>query len=190
MGPTFETERLLIRPPTGDDLAGWTEFYADPGAMRLLGGPQPPEVAWRGLAAAMGSWELKGFGYFSILEKETASWVGYAGPWHPEGWPGPEVAGGFLTRAQLMGYGVEAASVIAEWVFEDLGWEHVVHCIDPRNAGAIRTVQRFGSRRIGPSGIGGASELYGQTREEFRAFARPLFKALGERGSLPWRQTS
>ena len=47
LGPTLETERLFLRPPTLEDFPRWAEFMAHP-TSRFVGGPQPAEVAWRG----------------------------------------------------------------------------------------------------------------------------------------------
>ena len=71
LGPTIETSRLILRPPIEEDLDGWAAFTADEEAVRYLGGPQPRETAWRFMAAMAGSWALKGFGMFSVVEKES-----------------------------------------------------------------------------------------------------------------------
>lgn len=59
--------------------------------MRFLGGVQPRSVAWRSLAAAAGNWSLQGFGFFSVILRDTGQWIGRVGPIRPEGWPVPEV---------------------------------------------------------------------------------------------------
>ena len=38
-----------------------------------------------------GAWVLQGFGMFSVVEKSSGRWLGQAGPWKPEGWPGNEI---------------------------------------------------------------------------------------------------
>jgi hypothetical protein len=35
-----------------------------------------------------GAWAMQGFAMLSVIEKATGRWVGRAGPWQPEGWPG------------------------------------------------------------------------------------------------------
>ena len=91
LGPTLETDRLLLRPPIAEDLDGWEAFGADPETMRFMGGVQPRAAVWRAHAMMAGSWALHGFGMFAVIEKETGRWVGRLGPWRPEGWPGTEV---------------------------------------------------------------------------------------------------
>ncbi|HAW53835.1 MAG TPA: N-acetyltransferase, partial [Hyphomonas sp.] len=43
IGPTIETERLLLRPPRAEDIPAWNAFHADEDVMRHLGGVQGPE---------------------------------------------------------------------------------------------------------------------------------------------------
>ena len=67
----LETPRLLLRLPRQEDFEAWAAFLADVEATRHLGGVQPRPVAWRGLAAMVGAWHLKGFAMFSVVEKDT-----------------------------------------------------------------------------------------------------------------------
>ena len=44
IGPTIETERLLLRPPRAEDIPAWNAFHADEDVMRHLGGVQGLET--------------------------------------------------------------------------------------------------------------------------------------------------
>ena len=109
LGPTLETSRLLLRPPAFDDFEPWAALLADPEAARFIGGAQGRAAAWRNLALMTGAWALQGFSNFSVIEKASGRWIGRAGPWHPEGWPGPEVGWAFDRSAWGRGYATEAA---------------------------------------------------------------------------------
>ncbi len=174
LGATLETERLVLRPPRQEDLDAWAAFNADPVATRYLGGPQPRATAWRAMATMAGSWALKGFGMFSLLEKPTLRWVGRVGPWQPEGWPGTEVGWGLLPDVHGRGYGLEAATAAIDWAFDTLGWTHVIHCIDPANVPSERLAERLGSTLRGPGRLPPPLEnfptrIWGQTRAQWRA---------------------
>ena len=97
--PTIETARLILRPPIQSDFVSWSALMADKHAARFIGGPQPASIAWRGMATMAGSWALKEFGMFSVIERETGRWIGRVGPWQPEGWPGPEIGYGLIQDA-------------------------------------------------------------------------------------------
>jgi RimJ/RimL family protein N-acetyltransferase len=129
------------------------------------------------MALIAGAWVVRGFSNFSIIEKETGKWIGRAGPWQPEGWPGPEVGWAFDRSAWGQGYATEAAARCIDWVFDMLGWDQVVHIIDPENAPSIAVALRLGSERRGPTRLPAPAEsatvdLYGQLHAAWRARVR------------------
>lgn len=171
--PRLETERLLLRPTRQEDLDGWAELMADPDSARFIGGPVERAAAWRGMATMAGSWALKGFGMFSVIERESGRWIGRVGPWKPEEWPGTEVGWGIIKSAWGRGYAKEAAVAAIDWAFDVLGWEDIIHCIDPENGASIKMAERLGSRCRGPGKLPPPFESYpvdiwGQTRQEWR----------------------
>lgn len=176
LGPTLETEHLILRPPAAEDLDAWAAFVADPEVSRHLGGVQPRPMAWRNICTMVGSWAINGFGMFSAIEKATGRWIGRLGPWRPDGWPGPEFACGIVREAWGTGYAVEGSAVAIDWVFDTLGWAELIHTIVPENVHAKRYVQRLGSKRRGegrlPEPFNSEVEIWGQTREEWRARRR------------------
>ena len=145
----LETERLLLRPPRQEDLDGWAALMADEESSKFIGGPLGRAAAWRGMAAMAGSWTLKGFGMFSVIEKATGEWIGRLGPWQPEEWPGPEVGWALIRSAWGKGFATEGAAATMDWAFGHLGWSKVIHCIDPGNMGSISVAERLGSSFIG-----------------------------------------
>lgn len=174
LGPKLETERLLLRPPAAKDFAPWAAFLADPVATRFLGGPHSPAGAWRNMAMMTGAWVVSGYGNFSVIEKATGRWVGRVGPWQPEGWPGPEVGWAFVPAVWGRGYATEAARRCLTYAFQELGWDRVVHPIDPGNTASIAVAQRIGSVFLGPTQlvlphIVVTADLYGQTRADWAA---------------------
>ena len=147
LGPTIETERLILRPPQAEDLDGWAELMGDEEAARFIGGVQPRAGAWRGLAGMAGSWALHGFGMFSVVEKATGRWIGRLGPWRPEGWPGTEVGWSLVRSAWGKGYATEGSAAAMDWAVTALGWVEIIHCIDPANTASARVAERLGSVR-------------------------------------------
>ncbi len=171
--PRIETARLVLRPPRAEDFDEWAAFMADPEAARFIGGPLSRPMAWRGLLTVAGAWAVQGFGMFSVLERDTGTWVGRLGPWMPEGWPGPEVGYGIVRSRWGRGYATEGAAAAIDWALDELGWDEVIHCIEPANAASIRVAKRLGARRRGtgrlPEPLDAPVEIWGQTRDEWRA---------------------
>jgi len=177
IGPTLETERLILRPPIESDLDGWAELLGDEETARYIGGHMPRAAAWRAMAAMTGAWPLRGFSMFSVVEKASGRWIGRLGPWAPEGWPGNEVGWALLKQACGKGYATEGAARTIDWAFDELGWDDVIHTINPENHASIRVAERLGSAWRGPGAMPAPFEhlpvdIWGQTREQWRARTR------------------
>lgn len=178
-GPVLETARLILRVPRMEDFERYAEMLGDEEAARYIGGHLERAPAWRRFLQMPGAWMVQGFAMFSVLDKATGKWLGQAGPWKPDGWPGNEVGWSFHPDAWGRGYATEAATVAMDWAFETLGWDAVIHCIDPANAPSQRLAQRLGSRNLGgvrmpPPYEGLPTEAWGQTRDEWGANRRKM----------------
>ena len=174
-GPFLVTERLILRPPSREDLDGFAVFNADAESMRFLGGKtQGRAETWRTLCGLAGSWNINGFGMFSCLLRDTGAWIGRVGPWQPEGWPGTEVGWGILRDYEGKGFAREAATAGIDFAFSQLGWTDVIHTIHPDNAGSIAVAQKLGATNRGPTTLPAPYETavvdaWGQTAEQWAA---------------------
>lgn len=174
LGPTLETPRLILRPPQAQDFDAWAAFKTDEEASRHIGGVEARPAAYRGFAAMIGVWHLKGFAMFSVIEKATGEWVGRVGPWQPEGWPGTEVGWGIVRDRWGRGYGPEAATAAIDWVFDTLGRDEVIHLIDPANASSKAVAAKLGSTLLRRDRLPAPFdtkdiEIWGQSREQWLA---------------------
>ena len=177
LGPTLETKRLFLRPPVAEDFSGFCEFQSDPISMKHLGGVNADSVTWRAMRTVAGAWALDGFHMFSVISKETNEWMGRIGPLYPHGWPDREVGWGLISRFTGKGYAFEAATACMDYVFDRLGWNHVVHNIAPTNLESQALAKRLGSKKMGPAKLpepytDQPVELWGQTRAEWQGSLR------------------
>lgn len=173
-GPLIETKRLILRPPIAEDFDPWAKSMADEEVMRFIGGVKSRPLAWRAIATMCGGWVLRGFGMFSVLEKEGRSWIGNTGPWMPEGWPGTEIGWVYARSAWGKGYATEAASAAIDWAFDELGWSNIIHCIRPDNVNSSAVARRLGSSRLRSQMLPVPldeirHDIYGQSREQWNA---------------------
>jgi RimJ/RimL family protein N-acetyltransferase len=174
LGPTLQTERLILRPPAAEDFPGFCAFLGDSEATRFLSGVQSPSMVWRTMRVGAGSWALDGFHFFSVIEKSTGVWIGRVGPIYPHGWPGPEVGWGLLPAWWGKGYAKEAATAAMDFAFDTLGWERVIHVIAPENSRSAAVAKTLGSCNTGPGQLPEPfahlpADIWAQSREEWRA---------------------
>jgi RimJ/RimL family protein N-acetyltransferase len=144
--PELVTERLLLRGLELSDFDAYAAICADPEVRRYLGDGRPLErsAAWREMALLLGHWDLRGFGQWAVIQRQTRELVGRAGLWQPEGWPGLEL-GWILGRPYWgRGFATEAARAALDHAFASLGARRVISLIHPKNARSIRVAESLG----------------------------------------------
>ncbi len=148
MIPRLETERLVLRGLTAEDFEPLAAFMADPEVVRYLTGePQSRADAWRGLAAALGHWHLRGYGVWAVERKSDRAFMGRVGMINPEGWPGLEI-GWTLGRPYWgHGYATEAARAAMAYGFATQPVDRLISCIDPDNVASQAVAKRLGESK-------------------------------------------
>jgi RimJ/RimL family protein N-acetyltransferase len=176
--PVLETDRLILRQPDLSDFEPLCELMGDEDTTRFIGGVQEPALVWRGLCGIVGHWALRGYGFFSVIEKESGNWIGRVGPWYPYGWPQPEIGWSLNRSTWRKGYGSEAAVACMDYVVDELGWPDVVHLIHADNTPSQGVARKIGSRDLGHdaevAGFGMIVDVWGQSAAEWRALRRTL----------------
>jgi len=151
----LETERLLLRPPTLDDVEAAGELLGDPEVMRFIGGSIAPREAWPTIVERwMFRWEANGMGPFVVERRADGRFVGRVGmhvwdtrTWVPSTWAdagafGQPELGWALARAMWgSGYATEAARAVREWVQVD----SLVSVIAPGNVASQRVAEKLGA---------------------------------------------
>ncbi len=169
-------------------LEAFTRIQYDPRVAEWFGGlPDPPhdaarqrEETWRIMTMFLGHWALRGYGIWAVEEKSTGRFIGRAGLWNPEGWPGVEV--GWLVDPDLWGagYATEAGRAALDFAFAHLlidnqALEQVISVTVPHNAASRRVMTKLGLSDTGDSLQlrGHRQVLYRITREQWMADVRP-----------------
>jgi RimJ/RimL family protein N-acetyltransferase len=155
----LETERLLLRPLSTEDLDALAAFYADAEVMRYIGGgvtldrEQTREI----LERMLGSFEAQGFGQLGVVRNEDGAFMGRCGilVWDPETWTsvrisdatGPvEIEVGYLLGREYWGHGyaTEAATAVRDWALENLDLERLIALIQLGNERSAGVARRLG----------------------------------------------
>mgnify|MGYP001604089664 CR=1 FL=1 len=146
--PRLRTPRLLLREYRQSDFDAFAAFHETPRS-HFIGGPLTREMAWRGLAAHLGHWALRGYGFWAVEEAASGRFCGHVGLWYPEGWPAPEIGWVMMAEAEGRGIAHEAALAARRHAYRVLGWPGAISAIAPANLRSIRLAQRLGCRLDG-----------------------------------------
>jgi RimJ/RimL family protein N-acetyltransferase len=112
--------------------------------------PDSREDRWRQFASYLGHWQMRDFGWFSVIEKDSGEWVGRVGPWMPEGWPGLECGWSISREHWGKGYAPEAAIASIKWTFEKLPeLSRIISVIDPDNHNSQAVARKIGEQNTG-----------------------------------------
>jgi RimJ/RimL family protein N-acetyltransferase len=170
----LETERLVLRPLSTDDLNDLARWYADAEVMRYIG---PGDAIDRdrsrqSLERMIASFEADGFGQLAVERKEDGAFIGRCGilVWDAETWTptraseaqgSVEIEVGYLLGPEFWGHGyaTEAASAVRDWALENLRPKRLIALIQPgndRSSGVARKldmeptgeVEIFGQRAV------------------------------------------
>ena len=150
MTVVLETERLILRHVDMEaDLEPWTELMSDEETVRFIGGQTMDRAAsWRQMASMIGHFHIRGYTFYSVIEKATNAWIGRIGHWAPEGWPEPEIGWAVHPAHTRKGIAKEAGAACVDYAFNELGWERVIHVIAEDNIASIKTAEAIGSKRL------------------------------------------
>jgi RimJ/RimL family protein N-acetyltransferase len=153
--PVVKTPRLILRPPTLDDLDGMTAMWAEESVTRFIAyHPNGREECWYRLLREAGHWALLGFGYWVVTDRQTGMFLGKVGvsAYRRQPVPGLGIfheAGWVLnTAAQGKGLGREALTAALAW-WDDNFPDCALHCmISPDNTVSHRMAMGAGFIRV------------------------------------------
>lgn len=150
----LETERLILRRFTPDDVDLVTALDADPEVMRYITGglPTPPDEIRDGYLPAWLAYYQRGdrYGFWAAIEKGTGSFIGW---FHlrpqPED-PDDQSELGYRLNAAAwgLGYATEGSRALIRKAFEELGARRVYATTMVVNIGSWRVMEKAGLRRI------------------------------------------
>lgn len=145
--PQYETARLFIRPTRLEDaelvlkMMNTPEFIAFVGdrnvrtnhdAENYIREKHLPQI------------EQKGYGNFTLIERETGKKIGGCGLFHRDGLEVVDIGFSFLPEWYGKGFGYEAASRILKAGFEDFGLQAVSAITVKENIASQKLIEKIG----------------------------------------------
>lgn len=149
--PVLETERLLLRAPSADDLDASTAMWSNPEVVRYIGGkPFTREEVWSRILRARGLWSMLGYGYWAVYDKASGRFVGDIGfaDFHRDFTPSiegiPEMGWVLDPWCHGRGYASEAVTAAIGWAEAELDAPEYSCIIDPDNRASINVALKAG----------------------------------------------
>lgn len=152
MQPSFETDRLILRPRGLQDLDACLAMDRQPGVTKFIEGPWEDPVRHRAFVLDRITRAYPpGQGYWSIFEKDN--------PDRFIGWvllipdrDDVEIGWRLVPECWGRGYATEAARPVLAHALSTLELSRVIADIHPDNAGSIGVAEKIGMRPTGEAG--------------------------------------
>jgi RimJ/RimL family protein N-acetyltransferase len=145
----LETERLIMREFTLDDLEKLIEMRVPDEVNKYLGGRilQNPEAITKRRDFYIGCYKKYGFGMNAMIWKETGEMIGWSGLQPLEGTSEIEVGYGMIKEFWKRGIGFETANAWLAYGFNQANLERIVAVASPENTGSWRIMEKLGMKR-------------------------------------------
>lgn len=134
----LESERLLTRKLTQDDMKAWSDFFKDPEAVEFLPNPGFTSVNERAkhwIEKQLNRYSNNEYGLQALIHKETKEFIGQCGLLKQtvDGQTEIEVGYHIFKKYWGQGYAPEAAKLFINYAFQNLIIHSVISIIDIKN---------------------------------------------------------
>lgn len=146
----IETERLILRKMTIDDLDDLLLIFSDPKVMESFN--EPPfdrEKMEKWVRHNLDHQDRHGYGIFCVTLKENDELVGVLGLHHVQVDGSPEVELGYDFQSAYWNRGLatEAAKGVRDFAFGQLGMTRLISLIRTHNKASMRVAEKMGMTR-------------------------------------------
>lgn len=142
----LETERLVLRPHTHDDLDALAELLGDAQALALWGEPLDRAGARGWIERNIARYAADGFGRCAIVGRASGELIGDCGLARTSVEGTEEVELGWIVRRAWWGKGIapEAAAAWRDQAFSQLGLARLVSMVSEENLASRRVAEKLG----------------------------------------------
>ena len=146
-GARLETERLLLRWFTFDDVEAFHELGSDPLIVRYVGNRPfaSRDVARATLASApLNDYAIYGYGRFACVWKETGAVIGSCGPKFLPDTQDVDLGFRFLPSFWGIGLATESSLAVIAYARHQLTLKRLVAWVHPDNVASTRVLRKLG----------------------------------------------
>ena len=147
-----ETERLLIKKLSIDDIPVWEEFFVNNPSLPYLGldlSLSSSEQAARWIQFQLERYSIRRYGHHALIDKHTGAFIGQCGLLTQlvDGESVLEVGYHILPKYWGNGYATEAARKFRDFAFESNLCDKLVSIIDVRNIASQKVAEKNGMKK-------------------------------------------
>lgn len=168
-----ETERMLVRALSLDDVPALLEILSDPEVMKhSVRGVCDEAAARRFVEWCLACYESHGVGPWALIDKESFAFIGFCGVGPERVGDGEEVNLGYrLARGYWgRGFATESTRAVLAYAFGIKQFASVVAIVEPEHVASLRVAEKAGFCRFQEVVFHGKEvRLYRLTREEWTA---------------------
>lgn len=145
-----ETDRLILRELTSDDLAELHDILSDPESMKHYPEPFDLEKSKNWIAWNIENYAKHGFGLWAVVLKEDNQFIGDCGITMQciNGDTVPEIGYHINRRNENKGYATEAARACMKYAFEVLGFGKIYSYMKYTNISSQRVAEKCNMKFI------------------------------------------
>lgn len=121
--PTLSTDRLVLRPFEDADFPHAAAMWGDEDVVRFIGGKtRTRQDVWFASVRGRGMWDVKGYGNWTVIDRETGTFLGEVGfadfmrGIDPDLSQWPEAGWAFSRASWGRGIGSEAVGLAHDWL--------------------------------------------------------------------------
>lgn len=144
---TLETERLILRPFTLDDVEGFFELGSTPNLVRYVGGQllrSLDEARESLIGRPLRDYAVYGYGRMACIERATGRLIGFSGLKYEPDLGETDIGYRFVEDAWGKGYATEAATASLRDGRERLKLQRIVGVVVPENVASVRVLKKIG----------------------------------------------
>lgn len=144
--PTIQTDRLVLRPLTFDDVESLLVVLGDAETMKWYPAPYDRDGVVRWIERNLVRYEVDGFGLLAVEDRSTGAFLGDCGPTIQFVDGEPHVELGWHMRRDRWGEGLATEGGIAcrDWCWANLDVDHLISLIRPENRQSWRVAEKLG----------------------------------------------
>lgn len=160
----IETERLILRRYTMDDVQDAYEVNLDPEVSRYTcdGGVKTLEEIRQIIKNnVLGDYEKHGFGRYAVIYKPDNKFIGFSGLKYLPEYDTVDIGYRFAKKYWGMGIATESARPFLKYGFETLKLKEIIGLVVPENTASSNVLKKLGLT------FEGIQEFFGETVEKY-----------------------